>query len=62
MKIDKKESYKDGFLSVGRNDICCYACLNYKCNTDYECLIHGKINSLISSRCDEFENIILEDD
>lgn len=61
MKIDKKETYKDGFLSVSRNDICCYACLNYKCDSDYECIAHGKINSLISSKCDEYETVISED-
>lgn len=61
MKIDREETYQDGILSVKTKDICCYACLNYKCDTNYECLVHGNINSLISSRCDEYETIILED-
>ncbi|WP_125153652.1 hypothetical protein [Clostridium rectalis] len=63
MKIDLTEEYKDGnCLTIPNNAICCYACLNYKFDTDYECEKHGHINSLVSSRCDEYETILLEDD
>lgn len=62
MKIDKNETYQDGCLSVNRGEICCYPCLNYKFDTEYECLVHGKINSLISSRCDEYNPVIFDEE
>lgn len=55
MKVDLKENYENGILVIPSNGICCYACRHYSKD---KCDKLGKVKSVVSSRCDDYFNII----